>query len=63
MFRYKLRSLLIVLGIAPPVIALAWWFVAEVAEQGLRGWLLDAVIFVVVLTLLAVGRRPRAGST
>lgn len=33
MFRYKLRTLLIALAVAPPVLAGAWWIRAELARQ------------------------------
>ena len=47
MFRYKLRTLLIVLGIAPPVIAATLWLV----QSGRLGW---GFLFIVVLTIVVV---------
>ena len=53
MFRYKLRTLLIVLALGPPVLALAW-FNAPIAIFAVAWLLLVASLTAVTLAVLAV---------
>jgi hypothetical protein len=54
MFRYKLRTLMIVLAVAPPMLAVAWWLNLTVIVAGIATWFALAVV---LLTL------PEAEST
>jgi len=61
--RYRLRTLLILLGIAPPVLAVLWWHFSFL--WGLSPWTALCVMAmgsVVVATILAAlfGPRPSA---
>ena len=57
--RYRLRTLLIVLALGPPVLAAVWWY-----GSGFFAVLLDVAVFglVAILVLLATATLIQGGS-
>jgi len=61
MFRYRLRTLLIVLALGPPVIAVIWWkfstvpWKAKITDAGIAFAMVGALIFTYFAACLVAG--------
>jgi len=51
--QFRLRSLIILLGVAPPLLAMAWWTYPF--------WVAPLLLFVVLWTLIADWRKSPRG--
>ena len=63
MFRYRLRTLLIVLALGPPMIAGVWWvfgvarFIGVTLGLGEVWWVLGAVLYLAVWVAVVIAWR------